>query len=293
MDLTQQEKRILDYIQANPGTSKQGVVDGLKDVYSRGPIFRTIRDLVNFGMLRQQKDKTNRQTYNLFINSDNLVVALVNDLEKYKISFSRLSSNVTDIPDSLPLDVRNSLRIAFEVMLLKIHTCFVVSYFLTALFKWPILARSDKETLSKLYAIFFTNVQDLQFEYVKSVPRWSRTDFKSMGKITALGLKIQKLVGEMAQAALSLSHNARVDPEYASILEEVGFGKEFESMMDIIWKNSKEFIPFVEVQGKKIREKIEDWREIKKFIKPETDKKKDAREPWIRRRLRELEKEVP
>lgn len=290
LELTEQERRILNYIQANPGSNKQALVDGLKDIHSRNPIFKSIRNLVNCGMIIQRKDKTNRQTYNLFINSDSLVVTLVKDLDNYKRSFSKLLSYVTDIPDSVPLDLKKSLQMFFAAMLLRIHTCFVTSYFLTALFRWPVLT-ADEETLNKLYAIFFSNIQQLQLTFVKAVPGWfgGKTDFKTISHSAVTHLGIQKLIEDMSQIAHGISHKAQNDPKYHFLLEQGGVGKELESVMDIIWKNSQEFLRFVDPRGKGFKEKIKDWREIDKYRKPEIrNKNADVKELWIRKRIREV-----
>lgn len=281
MELTEQERRILDYIQANPGSNKQAVVDGLKDIHSRNPIFKAIGNLVNCGMVIQRKDKTNRQTYNLFINSDSLVVTLVKDLDNYKRSFSKLLSHVTGIPDSVPLDLKKSLQVFFAFMLLRIHTCFVMSYFLTALFRWPVLT-TDEETLSKLYAIFFSNIQQLQFTFVKSMPGWfgGKTDFRTISHSAVTHLGIQKLIEDMSQIAQGITHKAQNDPKYQYLLEEGGVGKEIESVMDIIWTNSHEFLHFVDPRRKGVKEKIKGWREIEKYRNPEIrNKNADVQEP--------------
>jgi hypothetical protein len=286
-DLTEIQKAIINYVKQNPGSSKQAIVDNL-GMSSRGPIFTNIQRLNDWGIIMYKKNEANRQTYKLFINSENLIVGLVDDMESYKKSFFRLSRHVTDLPDSVPIDLKNSIKMLFAVMLLKIHICFVISYFLTALFRWPIIARSDKETLNKLYSIFFSNVHDLQFEFVNSINRLSNTDFESIGKWIVLGMNIQKPIEEMAQSILYMSHKANEHSQYSFLFKEGGQGKELESVMDIVWKNSKDFLSFKDVNGKVVKQKIEDWRDIEKFIEPIRYNKKAARDTWIGRRIREL-----
>ncbi|MFZ0510928.1 MAG: hypothetical protein WAM14_04910 [Candidatus Nitrosopolaris sp.] len=97
-DFTEKEKRIREYIKNNPGTSKQGVVeDNFKGIYSRGPILTTINQLEKEGLILVREDEHNSQVHHLFINNENLLVSLIEELDSFKQRFFNLTDKAMTI----------------------------------------------------------------------------------------------------------------------------------------------------------------------------------------------------
>src|SRR6266571_4178586 len=97
-DLNERDFKVLNYIKENPGTSKEGVVRGLKGNPSRITILNILEELKGNEMLVERKDKPNSQLIHLYINNENLLVsvskelddfekALISLLEKTKVKF--------------------------------------------------------------------------------------------------------------------------------------------------------------------------------------------------------------
>ena len=66
------QKAILEYINNNPGTSKQKIVDKLteENIASRVTILDGIKDLIENGLVTSRKAKKNSPNYNLYINNN-------------------------------------------------------------------------------------------------------------------------------------------------------------------------------------------------------------------------------
>jgi Fe2+ or Zn2+ uptake regulation protein len=172
LDLTNLEKAVLEYLKENPGASKQAVVDGLKSLFSRAPVFRAIKSLVSYKLIVERKDNNNRQTYNLFIDSHSLSALVIQNLDCFELNFFSLLKDVkTEYENSYQVIVSNAYKnrsvpqdldtsglvslhksmmqlvyIFYEVMdILMFHSVIV----------WPEEIQ-DEYALKKLYSIVFT-----------------------------------------------------------------------------------------------------------------------------------------
>lgn len=75
-----QKKSIIEYTRNHPGTIKQHVVDNNKSSYSRNPILRTINELHEAGIIVVKKDEHNSPVHSLFINNENMLMALTAEI---------------------------------------------------------------------------------------------------------------------------------------------------------------------------------------------------------------------
>ena len=83
-DLEKREQLIIKYLNKNPGSTKEQVVDGLKKNYSRMPVLNTINKLLKKGLTIKEKDKNRRRTFHLFVNYQNIVTSLREELDAFK-----------------------------------------------------------------------------------------------------------------------------------------------------------------------------------------------------------------
>ena len=71
-DLSERERKVMEYIVANPNVTKQDVVDHFKHKIARVPVFDTIDILVRCGIIEDNPDSKNRQVHRLSLNNNSI-----------------------------------------------------------------------------------------------------------------------------------------------------------------------------------------------------------------------------
>jgi hypothetical protein len=274
-DFSEVEKAVLGFIRRSPGATKQGVVDGLNKLYSRVPVFRTINLLVRYGMVVERKDKINRQRYNLFINSENLLVSLVKDFDDFEKAYEQILSQAkvefseqAYLRKSYKKDYKRQLKerpgqkelldeSSWETSerkiqgmeesilstLLSVYEAFIFLHIFIALFRWPI-ATQDSVMLTKLYAVFFTRIRQLHLRIIDIIPSifGRRRDLYFLATRAAKTMNIESLFEGLARS--------------------IGVDSNFTSLTDSIWKNIYDFLTWSKGRDK---EELKDWRAVFEF----------------------------
>ena len=88
-ELNEKEKLILNYIEKNEGTTQEGLIKNLGK-YTRVPISKNIHTLAKEGLILIRNDEHNSQTHRLFINKENALVTLIQDLDFFKQAYFKL-----------------------------------------------------------------------------------------------------------------------------------------------------------------------------------------------------------
>jgi hypothetical protein len=243
---------------------------GQEKVYSRGPLWRTFASLVKYGMITARKDPSNRQTYNLFINSESLLVSLINDFEKFeigyqnlveeaKMEFAKMASQRKSYKKSYNQQLRKGIKkedlddwywdtserkiqyMEESILsnLLSVYKSFIFIHIFIALFKWPSIT-SDPIMLNRLYAVFFSRIAQLHPHILEIVPAvFSRKrDFYFLGTRAVKVMEIEKLFRWFPH------------PEGDT---------DFTAVMDSMWKNVYEFFAWSKGVDKK---ELKDWRAV-------------------------------
>ena len=84
-DLEKREQLIIEYLNKNPGSTKEQVVNGLKKDYSRIPILNSINKLLEKGLIIKEENNNRKRTYHLFVNYQNIVTSLKGELAPLSI----------------------------------------------------------------------------------------------------------------------------------------------------------------------------------------------------------------
>jgi hypothetical protein len=262
-DLSEKERAILEYIKSNPGTTKQGVVDVLDGRYSRTTVFEGLKQLEKYGMIVIRKDKPNSQVHRLFINSSNLIITVVQDLDNFKAAFFILiekakkvfegyESEIKKIED-IDIDIDSARKIEnLEDELLdsifSIHSHLINIYIVSASFTWNKVT-NDKETLNKLYSIVFNKIQEIQL------------------KISEVITIIYKRNDHVDFVRAMFSYPPAISFMHLEIMFHIfkryKLENEFGPVMDLIWKISFDFIPFDDYsffRRLKNKNKLKDWK---------------------------------
>ena len=103
-DLEEREKLIIEYLNKNPGSTKEQVVTGLEKNYSRIPIIHTINKLLEKGLIIKEEDKNRKRTYHLFVNYQNIVTSLKEELDAFKHFYFELLDQAIPVINNLLKD---------------------------------------------------------------------------------------------------------------------------------------------------------------------------------------------
>lgn len=171
-DLSEKEKMVIDCVRKNPGISKEGVVKALKGPtgYSRGPVFKAIENLAEYGMIVVRKDANNRQTQ-LYINQESLLVSTREQLESVKNNFLDLINKVK-LKQSEP-EWKASSNPGTLYSILVMYSQLIVTITLSSIFIWP-KKTDDREVTQRLYAIGLARIQEIQIKLLEVISQDSR-----------------------------------------------------------------------------------------------------------------------
>jgi hypothetical protein len=270
LGLTDIENAVQKYIKEHPGASKQAVVDYFdqKKTYTRVPLFRTISSLVQYGMVTTRKDPSNRQTYNLYVNSESLLVSLINEFEKFeigyrnlveetKVDFAKMASwrksynkkynqqlrkgiKKEDLDDWYWETSERKIQGEEESILsdlLSVYKSFIFIHIFIALFKWPSMT-SDPIMLNKLYAVLFDRIAQLHPIILEIVPEvfGRKRDIYFLGTRAIKVMEIEKLFQWFPHPDADTN---------------------FTTVMDSMWNSVYEFFTWSKGLDKT---KLKDWR---------------------------------
>ena len=172
--LDEYEEKVFEYIRNNPGASNQDVVNALEGSRSRGPVYKIIKNLVEYGLVIERSDDTNARRHQLFENMENLILRVENDIKNFKRSYLKLikranleqqrkqnlkSDNVSGVDPAI-----HSAMV--DVDLTGILQQLIKGYSLKAIFEWPEEIK-DSESLNRLYLMVFHMLGDIFSEHVK------------------------------------------------------------------------------------------------------------------------------
>jgi hypothetical protein len=270
IDLTEREKAILEYIKRNPGKIKEQVVDYFVDVrkqYSRAPILDSIESLAKLEIILVKKE--HRQKHFVYPNEESLLISEFRDLEQFKESFLRVLKKArreydnlyakkqrTKIDDDpslvLKLDNYKSYIVILVYYLLR-HM--INTYGVIALFRWPSMTK-NKEILNRLYIGVFARLSEILSASLEFLP----TE------------KDPRIVFDNI-----MTENYSHIYDFESVIDnskEYGLYKEFEPVMDCIWRIRSNNLASVPYDPDRTKRTAQDWRELLKEYKETSESEK-------------------
>jgi hypothetical protein len=156
------EKSVIDFIGSHQGCTAEDIVKGNKDS-GRVKTFRILKDLKKRNVIREEKSDTNKRDKKLFLNETNPLVSFPKEVNEFKEYLYELFENARSYrwwhigdevyyPDGELL--RQCFSLFFEYLNINNYRAFVI---------WPDTIK-DKETLSKLYMLFYSEMINLNLE---------------------------------------------------------------------------------------------------------------------------------
>jgi Fe2+ or Zn2+ uptake regulation protein len=270
-DLTAREREIFEFIARNEGISKQQIINefnGKKhgEGYSYVTIRKTISALEKYDMIVPRKNPENKQMYELYVNNENILAKLHQEMSEVGYTFSQLLAKINNnytFQEKLPKENLEEIlsiepdRVILWYFIYDLYgLCrYVLDVYLKyALVSMPSLT-SDTFLLNKAHFILFSRLSELVNSLAKlHLERFQEPDMGSERILYASGgdafLNID-LIRQLLKRAkvLQLEH-------------------EVTQVIDIVWKRGYDnYVPFFEkipghgVMGN-VSSRYKNWRNL-------------------------------
>jgi hypothetical protein len=159
IDENKRRDAIINYIDSHQGCTAEDIVKENKQS-GRVKTFRILKDLKKGDVIREEKSDTNKRDKKLFLNETNPLVSFPKEVKEFKEHLYRLFREAKDYrwwdyedevycPSGMLL--RDCFSLFFEYLNINNYRAFVI---------WPNTIK-DKDTLSKLYMLFYNEMTEL------------------------------------------------------------------------------------------------------------------------------------
>lgn len=259
-ELTDKEKEILYYVRKNPGSTKQSVVNYSRSIglCARRTVYKNLRSLTeDYKMIVVRQDDLNSQTHHLYINEDDLLTSTIIGIEDFKNAFFILLGKAKRKYKELESEAKRheidwdiqrklyQLEYSLSSSLFGIYKYFINLHILFALLKWPEIT-TDKEVLNGLNTAFFINAQEIQ---------------SNISEVLSIVIRPSNHRKELIE--LMVSHPPTLKVSYfsgmLSTFRSLELDKEFEPIMNYLWKAGFDFIDF---EGERKKSSLKDWKKV-------------------------------
>lgn len=251
-DLEDREKLIIEYLNKNPGSTKEQVVNGLEKHYSRIPIIHTINSLIEKGLIIKEQDKNRKRTYHLFVNYQNIVTSLKEELDAFKYFYFELLDQAIPVMKNLLKDEDKEVLQYWNLLnvLIYPYKYLCIMYITSDVFLWhkrPL----DNDTLHRKFEIFFKTTKKI---HNKLLEIWPDSESESI------------VVNLFLFNSLSGFSKSYIE-EILERFEEYGLSDSAEPVLDVLWKISYPILPLVDPSSYNEHFKngtLKDWRAVLK-----------------------------
>jgi hypothetical protein len=251
--LDENEKLVFKCIEKREGQAKQEVVDSLTNApppnsLSRIPVLNAIISLESREMIRIKPDPLNSQKHLLYVNKENLIIQIENDINNFKRSYLKLIKRANEeyrrkqdlTEDQLKkskrpdLDIAEFYSVGVTDGLTKIFKQLIINYALNAIFKWREEIK-DLESLNRLYLVVFQNLNEIFSELVKYVPFDIQDEDKRISYLQE-GLRYSLEDAKVYQEMIPEFDSYNVGPEFDAVMSNL-----FTAIkMNVNWKDYRE-----------------------------------------------------
>jgi predicted transcriptional regulator len=253
-DLEKREQLIIEYLNKNPGSTKEQVVNGLEKNYSRMPVLNTINKLLEKGLIIKEKDKNRKRTYHLFVNYQNIVTSLREELAAFKHFYFELLDQAIPVINNLLKDEGEEVKSLQYWNLLNAliypYKYLCIMYITSDIFLWhrrPL----DNDTLHRKFEIFFKTTKQI---HSKLLEIWPDSESES-------------IVVSPILFSSSFGFSKSYIEEMLERFEEYGLSDSVEPVLDVLWKISYPILPLVDPSSYNEYSKngtLKDWRAVLK-----------------------------
>ena len=190
MEIEERRKLIIDYIRLHPYRTKEEVVNKISHKLSRVPAYQTIGDLLEDGILKDERKKKNSRDHRLFVDEENPLVTVPQDLKSFEKAFIGLVRTAMIRIADLHKQYNERKYIielnSFEYVMVfeyphQLFANMTDSYMLSSTLIWP-NKFSNADIMKEFYSIIFSNISQIQLKLdvpIKRKYKWSSSQFLS------------------------------------------------------------------------------------------------------------------
>lgn len=247
-DLDEKEKLVIEYLNKNPGSTKEQVISGCT-TYSRIPILNAINGLLEKGLIINRENNSKKGTYVLFVNYQDIVISLKEDLKLFEHFYSELLDHARPIIKRLLADFKNK-ETEFDNLIEAIigpYKYLCMMYITSDLLLWK-KRPLDNDTLHRKFAILFETVKRIYPEIINIIPG-------DKSELIATQLLFDKSYGFNESHILNM----------LITFKECGLSQDAEAVVDILWKVSYPILPIIYPSHYEKHFKdgtLKDWRNL-------------------------------
>jgi predicted transcriptional regulator len=181
--LTPKENKVFQYVKEHPGSSQEEVVRGMKSDPSRITVINILKRLKEYDMILFKKDKPNSQIYKIYVNNNNLLVAVERSLSDFQQSFFVLLDHLKNKIEETYIERTGEIegRDIDSVLsqLWRIHQWAIHGQILSKLRSGWTQQAQDKESLHRLYYLVFSTMMEIEYRFSEffSYLRWKNINY--------------------------------------------------------------------------------------------------------------------
>jgi hypothetical protein len=163
MNEERRRRKVIDFIDRNQGCTAEDIVNGQNRI-GRVKVFRLIKDLKKENVILTDISQNNRRNKRLFLNATNPLISFSKEIKEFKNHLYPLFKRAQyhrpgwdpDKNEVYPSDILlgQCFSLFFEYLNINNYRAFAI---------WPDTIK-DKETLSKLYMLFYSEMTKLNLE---------------------------------------------------------------------------------------------------------------------------------
>ena len=186
-ELSGRQKKILKYIEKNQGTSKEDVIKKNPDIGSRMTIVKSINNLIEMRMLIVRPDDSNQHIQPLYTNNEDILLAIINDLEFFKqVYFRLIDETAKKLKELWTKYLKKGVlgrhtniwsdMLHLRAALLMPYKNLIVMYITSDLLLYP-ERPLDKKTLRNKFAIIGGTMKEIQTKLHESIVHLFSSEF--------------------------------------------------------------------------------------------------------------------
>ena len=277
LDKKYQRDEIINFLMNNPGCSKGDLVRGVKNIVSKRPLEKILKELKRDDLVKIEKEKPNSRAYKLFLCSENILIVLNNQIRDFNEEFKKLLQKVEAVIPELNLlpftnkenrDKNFTMILFYEQLPLFILKYLMQCFLLKSIAVWPKIIQK-KEIISQLNSLVFTEISKTVSDY---------SNFYNI-KLSKSNIHNENYNPNISDELTKLENNILYFAFFLLICKKKGIDKEFENIVDKIWLINSDVQIYLHPEATRYNLSYEygkdDWRKYLKLYRQKIEELKN------------------
>lgn len=260
---------ILNFLRNNPGSTKEDLVRGVKNIISKKTVIKILNELEKEECVAIKKDKLNSRGYKLFLRSENILIILDKQIGDFKEEFTKLLQKIEAvIPELILLPLTNkenrdknlSMILFYEQLPLFILKYLMQCLLLKTIIVWPKIIQKE-EIRNQLNSLVFTEISKIVSGY---------SNFYNI-KLSKSNINNVNYNPNISDELIKLENNILYFAFFLLMCKKKGIAKEFENVVDKIWLINSDVQIYLHPEAIKYNLSYEygkdDWRKYLKLYR--------------------------